>query len=439
MDVIRKSFFGKAVSVSALAMLVITMNSSMLYAASAIKVKHEPPAYFVPEKRISFEIRIMAGTSDIRLIRCYFRSAEQADYVFVAMNPTHKGRYLHKGLYSGILPAPGKDTQTVQYLFLIVDQNNQPIKTQVFTMNKQDGKDAPEWQQVSSDGDIQVSTELADAPKSVPGFSDSIAMDVIESSARFGVAAGGIYEINGATAAGAAGSASGTAGTAAGGATASTAAGTGAAATEVGTTVAAGTAAGTGTTAAVTAGTVTATTVATGTAATVAVTAVGLSTATMVGIGVGAAALVGGGAAIAAGGSSNDENTPTPDTVSTWEFHSKCANFSAEAPVLFNIQLNETKGNSFDGSGSGQRKDYGDGIPVTMSMTGNYDAKTRALSGVITTNTSKLAFSCVRHDNFSFAIPSGSNDTGYQNVFEQGSTGCGTESGCVMQIRFIRK
>jgi len=74
-----------------------------------------------------------------------------------------------------------------------------------------------------------------------------------------------------------------------------------------------------------------------------------------------------------------------------------------------------------------------------MSMTGNYDAKTRALSGVITTNTSKLAFSCVRHDNFSFAIPSGSNDTGYQNVFEQGSTGCGTESGCVMQIRFIRK
>ncbi len=427
MRVMRRSFFGKAVSVSALVIFVISMNSSMVYAASEIKVKHEPPAYFVSEKRIGVEIRIMAGSSDIRLIRCYFRAAEQADYVFVAMNPAHKGRYLHKGLYSGILPAPGKDTQTVQYLFLIVDQNNQPIKTQVFTMNRQDGKDAPEWQQVSSDGDIQVSTELADAPKSVPGFSDSITMNVVESSARFGVVAGGIYEINGATAVGATGSASGTAGTSAAGATASTAAGTGAAAT------------GAGTTAAVTAGTVATTTVATGTAATVAGTAVGLSTATMVGIGAGAAALVGGSAAIASSGSSNDENTPTPDAVSTWEFHSKCANSSAEAPVVFNIQLNETKGNSFDGSGTGQRADYGDGIPVTMSLTGNYDAKARVMSGGITTTTSKLAFSCVRHDIFSFSIPSGSNDTGYQNVVEQGSTGCGTESGCVMQIRFVRK
>jgi len=446
MDVIRKSFFGKAVSVSALVILVITMNSSMVFAASAaIKVKHEPPAYFVSEKRISVEIRIMAGTSDVRLIRCYFRAAEQADYVFIGMNPTHKGRYLHKGLYSGILPAPSKETQTIQYLFLIVDQNNQPIKTQVFTMNKQDGKDAPEWQQVISDGDIQVSTELADAPKSVPGFSDSIVMNVVESSARFGVVAGGIYSMEGSAAAGTAASTTGAAGS---GGTVSTATGTVSTGT-VATTGSAG--AGTGAAATLATGTETA---AAGTAAAAVIgttTAVGagLSTAAIIGIGVGAAAVVGGGFALAGGGGGDDSNgggtggttptTPVTDVLSTWEFHSKCANSGSESPVLLNIQLNETKGGSFSNNGIGQRDDYEGGITITTTLTGTFDAKTRVLSGIVSTTANKLPFSCTRRDNFSTSVPSGINDTGYQDAVEQGSTGCGTETGCILQVRFIRR
>ena len=63
------------------------------------------------------------------------------------------------------------------------------MKTQVFTVNKKDKKNAPSWQQVSSEGEIKVSTELIDAPKEMAGFSDNISMDVIESASRFGLVA----------------------------------------------------------------------------------------------------------------------------------------------------------------------------------------------------------------------------------------------------------
>jgi len=362
MNIMKKSLFGKAVSVSVLAMFVIAMNGSMVYAASAIKVKHESLAYFVPEKRIMVQAEVTQGAAEVRLMRCYFRSTEQADYVFVGMTSEKDG------VYNGILPAPSKDSKTIQYLFLVVDQKNQPIKTQVFMMNKQDDKDAPEWQQVSSDGDIQVSTELADAPKSVPGFSDSITTDVVESSARFGVAAGGIYP------------------------TASTGAAI--------------------------------------------VTGTGLSKEAWIGIGAGAAALIGGIAALGGGGGGGDE-TPATISTSTWEFHSKCATSSVETPVIFNVQLNETNGGAVSGSGTGQRADYEGGIPITISMSGNYDAKTRVISGAIDSAITKFPFSCVRHDNFSVSLSS--NDTGYQNAVEQGSGDCGSEPGCMIQIRFVKK
>jgi len=411
MKAIKKSLFGKVVAVCVMSLFLTAANVSPVLAE--IQVRHKAIGFFVPEKRIRLEARVIKDDSEIKLVRCYFRATEQADYVFVGMEPSKQGAY------TAILPAPSKETMTIQYLFLIVNQNNQPIKTQVYTVSKKDSNTVPSWQQVSSEGTIQVSTEVGNAQASVAGFSDSITMDVVESSARFGVVTGGIYTASATSAAGTGAIASGTVSTATGAAT------TGAAATGAGT-----------------AGAVAGGTVATGTAATAGTAAaagIGLSTGAMVGIGVGAAALVGGAAVAANNSSGSDTETPppTPDTVSTWEFHSRCANSSVESPVVFNIQLNETKGGAFNGSGSGQRADYEGGIPITMSIdSGSYDAKSRVLSGRVTTTTTKLPLSCQRIDNFSFSIPS--NDTGYQNVVEQGNT-CGTESGCVMQVRFIKK
>jgi hypothetical protein len=174
----------------------------------------------------------------------------------------------------------------------------------------------------------------------------------------------------------------------------------------------------------------------------------GLSTAAIIGIGVGAAAVVGGGFALAdssggddsaSNGGSTGNTPPISDVISTWEFRNKCANSGSESPVLLNIQLNETKGGSFSNNGIGQRDDYQGGITITTTLTGSFDAKTRVLSGIASTTANKLPFSCTRRDNFSISVPSGINDTGYQDAVEQGSTGCGTETGCVLQVRFIRR
>ena len=436
----RKSLFGRLVAVCVMSLFLMAADGSPVMAKTetGIQVRHKAIAFFVPEKRIRLEARVIKGDSEIKLVRCYFRATEQADYVFVEMESAEKGTY------NAIIPAPSKDTTTLQYLFLVVDQNNQPIKTQVYTMNKKDSATVPSWQQLSSEGTIQVSTEIGEAQASVPGFSDSIVMNVVESSARFGVVAGGIYSMEGSAAAGTAASTTGAAGS---GGTVSTATGTVSTGT-VATTGSAG--AGTGTAATLTggAGSATAGTAATLIGTTAAAAGAGLSTAAIIGIGVGAAAVVGGGFALAdssggddsaSNGGSTGNTPPISDVISTWEFRNKCANSGSESPVLLNIQLNETKGGSFSNNGIGQRDDYQGGITITTTLTGSFDAKTRVLSGIASTTANKLPFSCTRRDNFSTSVPSGINDTGYQDAVEQGSTGCGTETGCVLQVRFIRR
>ena len=344
MRVMRRSFFGKAVSVFVLAMFVMSMNGSMGYAAApAIKMKHDILEYFVPEKRIMVQAEVTQGASEVKLMRCYFRSTEYADYTFVEMKP-EKG-----GMYKGILPAPSKETQMIEYLFLAADQKNQPVKTQVFGV-KQAGRATPAWQEVSSAGNIQVSTELTQAPASVSGFSDSVTMNVVESSTRFGVVAGGGFSIY---------------------------------------TV----------------------------------------------LGVGAAVAVAGGIVAVSGGDGGGE--AKIDTISKWEVHTKCltASPAEEASVTFTIEVNETKGGFNSDIGSGKSSGYDVTVRITER---NYDAQKRIISGNVTTISTNLPFSCERTDKFSFELPR-STDTDYQTTVPIGSNGCGTEQGCVMQVKLIRK
>ncbi len=240
------------------------------FGAGAQKVETEidtdPITTFVPGKRI----RIKAEVEDpagVKLVRCYFKAVGQADYVFVPMALSEGDQY------QGILPAPAENTAAISYLILAVNNKDQVVRTQAFQAERKpaDQGALPEYQQVASTGSIQVSTELSSAPATVPGFTDSIVMDVVESSARFGFVAAGIYTAT---------------------QIASTGGATGAAA------------------AATSGGTVAAST--------------GLSTGAMVGIGAGAAAVVGGGAAIAGGGGGDDSSPapppPAPTVAGSWQF-----------------------------------------------------------------------------------------------------------------------
>ena len=212
--------FAQVLSFIAIAFFVLPVNAGSVLAKEAIKattkIKHKPIKYFVSEKRIKLEAKV-TDKEGVSLVRCYFRAAEQADYVFVAMNAA-------SSLYQGILPAPSKDTEMLEYLFLVVNGKNQVVKTQTFKINKKDTEKVPSWQQVSAEGDIHVSTELAQAPETLQGFTDSIVMDIVESSARFGTVAGGIYLASEAGGVSGAAAASTTAGTVTAGAGLSTAA-----------------------------------------------------------------------------------------------------------------------------------------------------------------------------------------------------------------------
>jgi len=183
----KKSVHVLTVLVYVLSLLLANAGTALAEdTKSATKIRHKPLKYFVPGHRITVNAEVTDQTG-VTVVRAYFRAPEQADYVFVSMNPAADGTY------QGILPAPAKETQNITYLFLAVNGKNQVVKTQTFTVNREDKEKVPAWQQAGSEGNIQVSTELAQAPESISGFTDSIAMDVVESSARFGFVAGGIY------------------------------------------------------------------------------------------------------------------------------------------------------------------------------------------------------------------------------------------------------
>ena len=142
--------------------------------------------YFVPEKRIRVEAKV-TDKSGVDIVRCYFRVLGQVDYIFVEMT------LIGKDIFKSVLPAPSKDTETIEYLFLAVNGQNEVVKTQTFEVHKKDDDIVPAWQQVSSAGDITLSTELTYVTKAPTGFTDSVVMDVVEPSARFGFVVEGLY------------------------------------------------------------------------------------------------------------------------------------------------------------------------------------------------------------------------------------------------------
>ena len=155
-------------------------------------MRHSPPDYFVPDHRIQMDARV-SDPSGVELVRCYFKAQGEADFVFVPMTNTRRNNY------SGILPAPSAQTEQIEYLFLAVNAENEVVKSQTFTIYQEDKDEPPAWQDIPTDTEIQVSMELDQVPDDLAGFSDNIAMNAVESGARFGVVAGGLYHMTSST------------------------------------------------------------------------------------------------------------------------------------------------------------------------------------------------------------------------------------------------
>ena len=116
---------------------------------------------------------------------------------------------------------------------------------------------------------------------------------------------------------------------------------------------------------------------------------------------------------------------PPPTTTGTWRVLGRCMGASYDVWDLL-IYLNETAGGNFSGSASGT--DYS-GIPMQMSLTGNYNNTSKFIS--LTATTTSTAVSCVRMDTMSTTLTS--NDTGYITATQT------QVCGCTAQYRMIKQ
>ena len=150
--------------------------------AAAASFSHQALAYFVPDKRI----RVDAGITDprgVQLARVYFKAGAQADYIFVPMQQAG-------GRYVATLPAPSASAGSLEYLLLALDNDGQVSRTDAYKVAARRSDETPAWQSAGGRGDVKVFSEIPNAPKPVAMYSDSLAMDVVESGARLGAAAG---------------------------------------------------------------------------------------------------------------------------------------------------------------------------------------------------------------------------------------------------------
>ena len=123
MNSLRNNYAAKALALFALALFVLPIPTGIAAAAettTTIAIKHKPIQYFVPDKRIKIDTEV-TDKEAIKLVRCYFRAAGEAEYVFVPMDAGKEG------VFESILPAPGKNTKKLEYLFLVVNEKNQVV------------------------------------------------------------------------------------------------------------------------------------------------------------------------------------------------------------------------------------------------------------------------------------------------------------------------
>jgi hypothetical protein len=152
-------------------------------ACAQTTIDHARLAYFVAEKRIVVTAMV-TDPKGVKLARTYFKAGAQADYTFVPMQSAGANRYF------ATLPAPAAGTPSIEYIVLAQNGAGAVSRTAAFTVQARNGGETPSWQSSSKAGDLRVFTEAAQAPANLAGFSDSVTLDVVESGARLGAAAG---------------------------------------------------------------------------------------------------------------------------------------------------------------------------------------------------------------------------------------------------------
>lgn len=201
---------------------------SNIFAAAAkatTQVKHKPPGYYLPGFRIILEAEIK-DEAGVQVARCYFKTKKEQNFVFTDMAP--KGN----PTYQATLPAPWVNSESIDYVFVAVNEDKKVVRTQVFSIKEKETEQAaawreagevqelrldapqevlekyeavkndlkkefsnklPEWQAAESLEELVVLTEFEEASAQLSGFFDDMVVTTVPSTSKYGVLATGLY------------------------------------------------------------------------------------------------------------------------------------------------------------------------------------------------------------------------------------------------------
>lgn len=147
---------------------------------TTMEIIHTPVKTITAGRRTVLEVKVQ-DKAGVDLVRIYFKVREGAEYNFVVLLS------MGDDSYSTILPAPANNAGTIQYLILAKNGDGQVFKSQIYRARVEDDESADEA--IGDNEKIQVYSELNQAPETITGFSDNLGIDIVESSARFGITA----------------------------------------------------------------------------------------------------------------------------------------------------------------------------------------------------------------------------------------------------------
>jgi hypothetical protein len=219
---------------SGLKVLVVVLSFFMAFPCSNIfaaaakattQVKHKPPGYYLPGFRILLEAEIK-DEAGVQVARCYFKTKKEKSFVFTDMSP--KGN----PTYQATLPAPWVNSESIDYVFVAVNEDKKVVRTQVFSIKEKETEQAaawreagevqelrldapqevlekyeavkndlkkefsnqlPEWQLAEGVEEIVVLSEFEGAPAQLKGFYDNTVLSTVPASSKYGALAAGLY------------------------------------------------------------------------------------------------------------------------------------------------------------------------------------------------------------------------------------------------------
>ena len=136
--------------ISTLFVFAANMICTGMAQASTTKVEHKAPKEkYIPGFRINLDAKI-TDKAGLLVERCYFKTKNDKNFAFV--NMVNKGG----SDYQATLPAPFVNSEAVNYLFVVVNKRKEVTRTQMYTIEEGETKEAATWKDINEVKEIRV-------------------------------------------------------------------------------------------------------------------------------------------------------------------------------------------------------------------------------------------------------------------------------------------